>query len=107
MYIYFTLAVDSLSKRWWSDVRVQRSPGLCLAFPPHPSYVLIVRCTSFLVYYEWVNLATTLLVLGTLFCEHLDCTDSNILFLFPLTYVLIVRCFGSQHLLNALNVNVM
>ena len=46
----------------------------------------------FVVYREWVNLAT---VGAWHFYEHLYCTDSDILsLLFLLTNVLIVSCFG-------------
>ena len=45
-------------------------------------------------------------MLCTCFFEHPYCTDSDILFLFLLTNVLIVSRFGKKPLLNALNVNV-
>ena len=45
-------------------------------------------------------------MLGTWFYEHPNCTDSDNLFLFLLTNVLIVRFFGLKRLLNALNLNV-
>ena len=75
----------------------------CIALTPLTP--LIVCCTSlhlkivlsivthlilaiFVVYGEWVNL-TIMLVLGTWFYERAYCTDSNVLFLFLLTNILL------------------
>ena len=57
------------------------------------SIVLHLFLAIFVVY--WDNgLTQQLLVLGTWFYEHPYCTDSDISFLFLLTNVLIVSCFG-------------
>ena len=47
-----------------------------------------------------------MIVLGNWFYGHPYCTDSDTLFIFLLTTVLIVSRDGQKRLINALNVNV-